>query len=245
MTTPRAGKYCPRCQTMTFVDREVCENCGHHFRTGLTSPALDEKLDESAKHRTMQFTLPPVAARVPPKTETKPDTEEKSQEEGTPQETGARPQLFQPLHRRVGLALALAVAVLAALTVAGALALGWHKRAPTVSESALSPVGVWETTLTSRSAANAHLTFQFAGNGAGMFSWQEQGGGGTNAAGGQSPLRWQRDANGLLALSITPPPAGDAVSGTIVAIFNSHPWLWRVDHPHKQMMLGNLALTEK
>ena len=243
---PRAGKYCPRCQTMTFVDREICENCGHHFRTGISEPNLDAKLDEDAKHRTMQFTLPPMPTRLPPKTEDAGNDEAPLPErDEAPLPERDEAPVFRPLRRRLGPALALAALIVAALLVAAALALGWHRRAPEVSASARSPVGVWESVLTSRSSANTRLTFALAGDGSGTFSWQEGGAGGASAASGRSPLRWREDANGLLALTIAPAPAGDAVSGTMIAIFNSHAWLWRVDRPHKRLMLGSLAFTEK
>ena len=226
---------------MTFVEREICENCGHHFRTGVSEPGLDAKLDEGAKHRTMQFTLPPMPMRLPPKVE--------------PQEAPAfpMPAAFLPSPRRrlpAVFIFVLAALALAAVVAAVGLTLGWRRHAPAAVESALTPVGAWESALTSRASGNARLSFYFFADGSGTFAWQESGAGTpgagtTGAAHGQSPLRWHQGPNGLLTLAIAPAPLGDAVSGTMIAIFNSHAWLWHVDRPHKRLMLGNLAFTEK
>ena len=159
MTTPRAGKYCPRCQTMTFLDREVCENCGHHFRTGADEPANSA----DSLHRTMQFTLPPLARREPP---------------------GLAPAPPQPALPRRGLWLFLALVAFCALAT---LAFLWQKHAASVPEASVSPVGTWESALTSRSSANAHLLFHFAPDGSGTFAWQEQGMGATGPSAASRP----------------------------------------------------------
>ena len=58
-------------------------------------------------------------------------------------------------------------------------------------------------------------------------------------------MTWHQDTQGLLVLTIAPPATADTVSGTLVTIFNSRPWLWRVDHSRKRLILGNLVFTEK
>ena len=66
MDTPRTGKYCPRCQTMTFVDQAECQTCGHRFRSGLAEGATEgAATDADSLHRTRQFTLPPRPPRGP------------------------------------------------------------------------------------------------------------------------------------------------------------------------------------
>ncbi len=204
---------------MTFLEQEVCENCGYHFRTGAALPSPDD----ASLHRTMQFTLPPLARREPPAA------------------VPALPPMLPARRQPLPVFALIATLALAAL----ALAFFWQQRAPSISESDLSPTGIWDSALTSRSSANARLTFTFAGDGSGTFAWQEQSAGAARPLAGQSPLRWHQNAQGLLALTIAPPPAGDAVSGTIIAIFNSHAWLWRLDRPHKRLILGTLVFTER
>jgi len=39
--------------------------------------------------------------------------------------------------------------------------------------------------------------------------------------------------------------APDAVPGTLIAILDSHPWLWRVDRARHRLVVGSLSFTEK
>lgn len=39
MEEKRKAKRCPKCGTMTFVDRERCQNCGHQYRTDVVAAA--------------------------------------------------------------------------------------------------------------------------------------------------------------------------------------------------------------
>lgn len=101
-----------------------------------------------------------------------------------------------------------------------------------------SPVGAWETTLSGKAAQNARLEFEFRQDGSGAFSWatiQSQ------ARHGQVPLHWRLDATGKLVLALSPPPNADAVSGTLITIFGSHPWLWRLDSPRHRLVMGTLV----
>ena len=212
---------------MTFIEREVCENCGHHFRMKTEEPSEEEKALQ--RHRTMHFTLPQLAKREPP---------------GLAPDRLQTPLPPMPSASRRSVWPAFALFTLLILSILG-LAFFWRKLVPATPAAAVSPMGTWESTLTSRSSANAHLLFRFEGDGTGSFAWQEQGIGAGGPVAGQSPLKWHQDAQGLLALDIAPPATSDPVSGTLVSIFNSHPWLWRVDHPRKRMILGSLTLTEK
>ena len=106
MDTPRTGKYCPRCQTMTFVDQTECQTCGHRFRTGGTEEAATEaeETDADTLHRTRQFTLPPRPPRAP---QTAPEV--------LPVREPRRRRLLLVLSVSLGLALLAALAVFAYL----------------------------------------------------------------------------------------------------------------------------------
>lgn len=235
MNTPdagnaREGKYCPRCHTMTRRDSETCEHCGHRFRTGLAaglttglgtglSAAPPDAVlpDEAARNRTMQFTLPPAAPRSAPAAPPPPLKE-------------------RPRRRR----LALGAAGLAASL---ALALAYLDYARTARAVRPSPAGVWEAAVSARAAQNTRLGLTLRADGDGSLSWV---GAGAPIA-PSLPLRWRLDPDGRLVLSITPPPvdAPDAVPGTLVAILDSHPWLWRVDPARHRLVVGSLSFTEK
>ncbi len=162
MTTPttgnaREGKYCPRCRTMTGRDREVCEHCGHRFRTGLgtglTASPLDAPItDEAALHRTMQFTLPPLAPR--PAAEA-PEPPGAGREAGGPRLRGNAP-----------FALALGLLGLALLG-----AWGYVRYAQTARAAPPSPVGVWETAPTGRPAQGARQPRPVPRGRGGAVSW--------------------------------------------------------------------------
>lgn len=145
----------------------------------------------------------------------------------------APPRFFAS--RRLPTAAAL---ILAAACVAG---LWWHsRRAAGMSET--SPVGTWQTTLHGKASANALLEFKFDAGGTGKFSWRESG---PHAPAGQTPLRWHRNADGTLALALTPPPGGDPVSQTLTGIFSRPAWPWRVDRAQRRLVLGTLAFMEE
>lgn len=223
---------------MTFRDREVCEHCGHRFRTGvgteqgmelgtgLSASPLDAPiLDEAALHRTMQFTLPPL----PPRGEAAPPA--------SPPETGR--QTSDAARRRN-------VPILALASGAAGLALlgiwGWFHFAPTARAVRPSPLGVWETAPTGRAPQSARLRLVFRDGGGGSFSWAA---GGTRPLSGQAPLRWRLNPDGRLVLSIPPPDAAADPSGQMITLFNSHPWLWRVDRTRQRLVIGPLSFTEK
>ncbi len=220
--TPRTGKYCPRCHAMAPRDQAQCRQCGHQFRTG---PAPDSGTAQSAApdplHRTMQFVLPPLSAHA------------------------AAPEPL-PLFRRSQQALrtprrAQAAGVAAAALVcvaAGAGWLAWKHFLP----ARPTPVGVWETTLHGKAAANAHLEFAFQAGGAGRFSWRESG---PTALSGQTPLRWKQNPDGKLALALTPPSGEDPLSQALAGIWSSHAWTWHVEQSPRRLVLGTLVFTEK
>ncbi len=221
----REGKYCPRCHTMTFRDREVCDHCGHRFRTGLEGPDLNAPItNEADLHRTMQFTLPPLAPR------------------GGPSPTAPLPDpvISDPLrpHRRLGITIA-AVAVLLLVFLAG---LAYVQHLKTTHRAAPSPAGVWETTLAGRFDAAARLQFDLRADGSGQFSWS------ANSApplSGQTALRWQVGADQKLVLTIAPPAAPDPFSSALITSFNSRPWPWHIDHPRHRLQIGTLEFVEK
>ncbi len=218
MNTPgtgssRDGKYCPRCRTMAFRDRERCERCGHQFRSGLGAPPLDAPvLDEATLNRTMQFTLPPLA----------------------PREVVAAPDAdpAAPLPRRRHVPALAPAAVGGGPALAGAPAYFHYAQAARAAKP--SPVGVWETTPAGRASPSARLRLTLRDDGSGSFSWQGS---------RRTPLRWQLDPDGRLVL-IIPAPA-DPVSGTLITILDSHPWLWRVDRAQHRLIIGTLDFTEK
>lgn len=78
--------------------------------------------------------------------------------------------------------------------------------------------------------------------GTGRFSWRESG---PAALSGQTPLRWQVNADQTLSLTLTPPAGGDAVSQTLASLWSSHPWSWRRGTHPTRLTLGTLVLTEK
>ncbi len=236
---PRAGKYCPRCRAMMPLREAVCGQCGHRFRSGMEvgdaapETLAPETLAPDPVHRTMQFTLPPLAPR--PAVEA--STLAGAPDAGIPNEAGIPGWAAARLGgRRVYAAAAL---LLLALGVGAAWL--WHSRPPAaLAES--SPAGVWETTLHGKAAANAHLEFALNPGGGGRFSWSESG---TAAQSGQTPLRWQVNPDRTLSLSLTPPPSGDLVSQTLTGLFSRRPWPWRLDDHPKRLILGTLVLTEK
>ncbi len=117
----------------------------------------------------------------------------------------------------------------------------WHSRRMTgLSET--SPVGTWQTSLHGKASANALLEFEFDAGGTGHFSWRESG---PHAPAGQTPLRWAKNADGTLALALTPPAGGDPVSQTLTGIFSRPAWPWRVDRTQRRLVLGTLEFTEK
>ena len=119
--------------------------------------------------------------------------------------------------------------------------LWWHsRRAAGVFQA--SPVGVWETTLHGKASANARLEFEFDAGGTGRFSWRESG---PHAPAGQTPLHWRQNADGTLALALTPPSGGDPVSQALTGIFSRPAWTWRVDRAQRRLVLGTLAFTEE
>ena len=207
---------------MTGRDQEVCEHCGHQFRTGLgagpgtglSTSSLDAPIeDEAALNRTRQFTLPPL----PPHT--------------------APPRTAPPRRRRIPAPAR--VAALLGLTLAGTLA--YFHFTETARAAKPSPVGVWETTPAGRASRNARLRLALMGDGGGTLSWAA--GGSAPPRSGQTPLRWHLDPGGRLVLSI-PPPDADAVSGTLITVLDSHPWLWRVDRTQHRLVIGSLSFAE-
>ena len=168
-----------------------------------------------ALHRPRQFVLPPLAPRS-----------------AAP---AAPPRLGSP-SRLVPAAAAplLLLACLAGLWL-------WHSRRMSgLSEN--SPVGTWQTSLHGKASANALLEFEFDAGGAGTFSWRESG---PHAPAGQTPLRWDKNADGTLALALVPPPGGDPISQTLTSIFSRPAWPWRVDRAQRRLVLGTLVFTEK
>lgn len=216
----REGKYCPRCHTMTFRDREVCDHCGHRFRTGLEEPDLNAPIpDDAALHRTMQFTQPPLPMRGGPAADIIPD-------------------VLPPPRPRPRLGIAFAAALLLAL-LAG---LAYFQHLKAMRPAAPSPAGVWETTLAGRFDAAAHLRFDFRADGSGQFAWS------ANSApplAGQTALRWRALPDGRLALTFAPPAAPDAFSHALITSFNSRPWTWHVDRPRHRLLIGTWEFIEK
>lgn len=230
MNTPdagnaREGKYCPRCRTMTRRDSETCEHCGHQFRTGLgtglsATPVDAVIADEAALNRTTQFTLPPLAPRA------------------APAALPAVPQSVRvpPGRGRLALAAAGAVAALA-------LALAYFHYAQAARAVKPSPAGVWEAALTGRASQNARLGLTLGADGGGSLSWEPGGA----PAPAPAPLRWRLAPDGRLVLNIAPAAvdAPNAVPGTLIAVLDSHPWLWRVDPARHRLVVGTLSFTEK
>jgi hypothetical protein len=197
----------------------VCRQCGHQFRTSAESLPPEKSLAPDPLHRTMQFTLPPLKQQVAPAAEPVLETADSK-----------RRSHFTRLFLMLGTVL-----------VCCLLLVLWNAYSGSKSAAA-SPVGVWETTLHGKAAANAHLEFAFQSGGAGRFSWRESG---SEALSGQTPLRWNQDANGRLALALVPPGGGDSVSQELAGIFSSHAWVWHVDRPQRRLVLGTLVFTEK
>lgn len=206
---------------MTYRDREVCEHCGHQFRTGLgtglAAPPLDAVItDEATLNRTMQFTLPPLAPRPAPH---------------------ADPPMPAPTPPRLSRG-RLASALLAFV----ALALGYFVYARIARPARSSPVGVWETAATGRAPQDGRLRLAFQAGGGGSFTWEAGG----SAPPVPAPLRWRLDPDGRLLLSIVPaPPGTDPVPGALITVLDSRPWVWRADRPKHLLIIGPLNLTEK
>ncbi len=225
MNTPetgtREGKSCPRCRTMTYRDREVCEHCGHRFRTGLgtgleTTPADAVITDEAALNRTMQFTLPPLTPRPAPHADP--------------------PMPAPPTPPRLSRG-----RVASALLALAALTLGYFLYAQIARPAPSSPVGVWETAKTGPSAQGGRLRLTFQADGGGEFFWD--GGGGALPV--PAPLRWRLDPNGQMILDIGPSRSDpDPVPAALITLFDSRPWLWRVDRPKHLLIIGSLRLME-
>jgi hypothetical protein len=167
----------------------------------------------------MQFTLPPLKQQMSP-------AAKPLLEAAAPKRKPSLSRLFLTL----GIVLA-----------CGLLLVLWRTYRSSKSAAA-SPVGIWETTLHGKASANAHLEFAFQAGGAGRFSWRESG---SEALSGQTPLRWNQDADGRLALALVPPAGGDSVSKALAGIFSSHAWVWHVDRPQRRLVLGTLVFTEK
>lgn len=208
---------------MAVRDREVCEHCGHQFRTGLGTglgaSSVDAPLmDEASLHRTMQFTLPPLVPRGGA---------------ATPEADSAadRPR------RRIAPAM-----IVAGVVLGLACALAYFHYAQTDRAAKPSPAGVWETAPADRASQSARLRLTLGADGGGAFSWEAGG-----APPLPAPLRWRLDPDGRLILTITPPPpdAADAVPGTLITVLDSRPWLWRVDRPRHRLIIGTLSFTEK
>ena len=211
---------------MTLRDQAICGQCRHRFRTGAAVDTQELPETQTAApdplHRTMEFTLPLLARRT------------------------SAPAELTPLPNAVATSRRIIFFALAVLTLCLAAAL-WHTHSRHAPE-AVSPAGVWETTLHGKASSDAHLEFTFQAGGTdqkggtGRFSWRESG---PAALSGQTPLLWRKNTDGTLALTLTAPAAGDPVSQTLAGIFSSHPWPWRVDRAHRQLILGTLVFTEK
>ncbi len=167
-------------------------------------------------NQTMQFVLPPL----PPRS-------------AAPAPT---PHFSLALRRRL---IAAALILLGALACLAGL---WEHSRRAAGLSQASPVGTWKTTLHGKASANALLEFEFDAGGGGKFSWRESG---PHAPAGRTPLRWHQNADGTLALALTPPPGGDPVSQTLTGIFSRPAWSWRVDRAQRRLVLGTLAFTEE
>ena len=216
----RAGKYCPRCQTMTVLAQDICAQCGHRFRTGYAGQAPDApRTDADTLNRTRQFTLPPLVPRPAPTDEP------------------PVPLPPAPLARRLGPFVATVLLLFAVLATVAYL-----RQKEAARAVKLSPVGAWETTLTSRSAQNARLGFIFREDGGGVFSWATPS---APARQGQTPMQWRIDAAGQLVLILSPPAESDTVSGTLITIFGSHPWLWHRDPAQHRLIIGTLTFQQK
>ena len=227
-TGPREGKSCPRCRTMTYRDREVCEHCGHRFRTGLgtgleATPVDAVLTDEASLNRTMQFTLPPLAPRPAP---------------GAAPAMPAPPMPAPPMPPRLSRG-RLASAALAVI----ALGAGCFLYARIAHTAKPSPAGVWETAAaTGRAPQEGRLRMAFQPGGGGSFSWEPGG----SAPPVSAPLRWRLDADGRLLLSIAPAsPGADPVPGALITVLDSRPWVWQVDRPKHLLIIGPLNLMEK
>ena len=166
-------------------------------------------------HRTRQFTLSPLPQRDAP--------------------IPIVPVALKPPRRRGLLPLAgTALAFVAALALLAVFHPSFHHAAVP------SPIGTWQGALSGPASGGAMLTFVFREGGGGSFGWRESGT--ARPLSGQSPLRWRRDPVGLLALTIRPPAAPDAVSDTMILLLNRQAWPWHVDRAHGRMTLGRLAL---
>ena len=224
---PRGGKYCPRCRAMNPRGQAVCGQCGHHFRSGAQTPVAGTA-EPDPVNRTMQFTLPPLPSRTP----THPPPVPAALPEPTRWDTFTPPRMSPRVLAAVAAALALGLIFF----------LFWQRSPKPAPVAAVSPVGVWETTLTSQTSADAHLEFALQTGGTGRFSWRETG---PTASSGQTPLVWRQNPNQTLTLTLTAPQCGDAVSQTLVGIFSSHPWAWQEDPAAHRLTLGTLVFTEK
>lgn len=201
---------------MAVRDSERCEHCGHQFRTGLGTGLGASPVDAPLLNdAALNRTM---QFTLPP----------------LPREAGAAPEIPSALPQRRRRVPAPA---LAALGVALAGALAYFHYAPAARAAKPSPAGVWETTPAGGASPNARLRLVLRGDGGGAFSWQGS---------RPTPLHWRLDPDGRLSLNIPPPAAtDDAVSGTLITILDSHPWLWRVDRTRHRLLLGTLNFTEK
>lgn len=202
---------------MTQREEAVCRQCGHRFRTGTQAQAPDPM------NRTMQFVLPPLPPR--------------SAAPAPLPRFRYSSRLYSS--RFYSSRLVPAAALVLLLVCASGL---WLRHSRHVSGLPESPVGTWKTILHGKAAANAQLEFRFDTGGTGEFSWHESG---PAARSGQTPLRWQRNADGTLRLALTPPSGGDPISQTLTGIFSRPAWPWRVDRAQRRLVLGTLAFTEE
>ena len=75
MEEKRKAKRCPKCGTMTFVDRDQCQNCGRQFQTDVVAaPNAYSPGSSFNPERTQMLVLPPDfhrAVKPPDEAETR------------------------------------------------------------------------------------------------------------------------------------------------------------------------------